>query len=1783
MGPATFCPQLFSRLFPRSARFALLVLVLMGMASSGWAAPLVVTSPVDDTTTAGTLRAQITAAKPGDTISFDPSVTSITLSAGELVISRTLTITGPGAANLTISANNAGRVFHITGGRVSIAGLTLTAGAAGNANTAANGGGILVDSGSLNLSNCTVSACNAASAITSGGVGGGGGGLSVATLGTATVSGCKFSGNTATNADNTAQGGGILNAGTLTVNGTTFSGNTAGVGGGLLNGGTLTLTGSTFSANTAIYSGGGLAEATKSADTISGSTFSANTAGQTGGGISASGLAAKAGLTTISNCVLTANTAGGGAGTNSITLSGGGLAVLANGNISLQTSTVTSNSVSPNAANGNLVSGGGVSVGAGGTLAINQCTLSGNGAMEGGGLSAIGTPFRPAQLTLTASTVSGNTASGDTASGNGGGGLFVGNVGIAALTNDTLYSNTATNGNGGGADNVGTLTFTSSTVSANTVDNGSGGGVTNSGASAASATLQAVIVAGNQNLAGTGPDITGAFTSAGSNLLGDGTGATGFTAAHDQVGTTNAPIDPLLGTLQDNGGPTFTQALGPGSPAINGDYSVHAPGTDDTDQRGGQRPLGPRDDIGAYEAPSPPVAPTNLVATPGFMRVLLTWTGSTDAVSYNVYRSRTPGGEDLTSPLNVDANGQVKPILGTRYTDLGLTDGTTYYYVVRAVNATGLSDPSTEASATPLDNRLRGSVLAWGDNQSGELGNGTFTRSLYAVPVSAPVVAGNTVTLNNVVQVSGGSNYSLALTADGYVYAWGDNTYGQLGSGQNTFGTSSSNSDVPARVQSEFGGDLTGIVAISAGQDHALALGADGTVYAWGRNQYGQLGNGAADGASSTDSHPSAVAVRSSQSGNFNFGTLSGVVAIAAGGYHSLAVLSDGTALAWGYNSSGQLGDADSGPGADSSTPVAVSGLTNAVAVEAGQYFSLALDANGNVSAWGYNNDGELGQGNSNANANETVPVPVQLTDPTTGLALTVTQIAAGDAHALALTSSGSVYAWGSDDADQLGDNGAGNGFGFGSAFSPTPSPVGTITALTTIPTPLGAGSSFSLAVQTDHTLLAWGANGSGQLGTGAVASSQQPAPVLTAPATSLLYIYAATGGTLHSLAIQNLPPVAARASYTVGVNTTRDVPAPGLNANATDAENDGPFTASLVRQAAHGVVTVYPNGRFTYTPTTGYQGADSFTYKVNDGRADSAPSTVTLTVVPEALKSITVTPLTVSRPEGVTQQFIATGNYNDGNTNDLTHQVIWASSNTAVATISNAPATPGLAATAARNVGVTTITATQNSLSGTATLTVTRTISAIRIAPLNKSLAKGLTQAYTATATYTDGFTQDITAGVRFSTSDSTVAAFSAVSGSQNILTALKVGPVTVTATDPVSALTASTPLTVTVAAETGITVTPANSTLVRGLTRQYTATANYTDGSLINVTQTVLWSTVNPNVATIDDNGVAAGIGVGQTTVTATNPIIVGDPASGLSGSTSVTVNDPNLVPHSHLLYNLAGGAVSLWDVDTAGRVVEHLYGPYAGYRATAVATGTDGITHILWNKTDGTVALWAVLPNGSFTTRTYGPYTDAPKNTLWVATAISIGPDNVPHLLWNNPDGKVKFWNVNPQTGAFTVANYGPFPGYVATALATGTDGISHILWNNTTSGEVSLWAVDTAGTITRVEYGPFSGYSATALSVGTDGAIHILWNKVNGVVSFWNIDSKGGLTHTEYGPFPGGWKAVACSTGPDNVSHILWGRPDQTVAFWDVDSVNGSFNYHLYGPLSGYTPTALSSGP
>ncbi len=314
---------------------------------------------------------------------------------------------------------------------------------------------------------------------------------------------------------------------------------------------------------------------------------------------------------------------------------------------------------------------------------------------------------------------------------------------------------------------------------------------------------------------------------------------------------------------------------------------------------------------------------------------------------------------------------------------------------------------------------INGNGWAWGDNESGQVGDNTSTDRSVPVRVSG---------LLGIVDASGGYLHSLARKNDGSVWAWGDNSYGQLG--DNTL----TDRLKPVQVQ-----NLTTTssvaMAIAAGDFHSIALLGVGSVWAWGHNDHGQLGNN----NTGTDSSQPVQAKG-----------LAGVVAIAAGAAHSLAVRSDGTVWAWGDNSSGELGNNST---TDSPVPVQVHNLTNVVAVAAGGNHSLALRGDGTVWAWGENPWGQLGDSTA-TDRHE----PVQVHNLTG-----VVAIAAGDWHSLALRDDGSICAWGHNGYGQLGDNTA-----FNRLEPVVVTSLSTTSGTTTTPIPalvIAAGGNHSLAV----------------------------------------------------------------------------------------------------------------------------------------------------------------------------------------------------------------------------------------------------------------------------------------------------------------------------------------------------------------------------------------------------------------------------------------------------------------------------------------------------------------------------------------------------------------------------------------------------------------------------------------------------------------------------------------------------------------------------------------------
>lgn len=294
-------------------------------------------------------------------------------------------------------------------------------------------------------------------------------------------------------------------------------------------------------------------------------------------------------------------------------------------------------------------------------------------------------------------------------------------------------------------------------------------------------------------------------------------------------------------------------------------------------------------------------------------------------------------------------------------------------------------------------------------------------------------------------QIAAGYYHGAALKSDGTVWAWGYNGFGQLGNG------SLDDSGTPVQVQG-----IGGVSAIAAGFFHTVALKSDGTVWLWGDNSYDQLGAGSL----AYSSVPLQVA------------GLANVVAVAAAGAHTMALKSDGTVWVWGWNAYGQLGI---GSTLNAQTPVQVPGLQNIRAVAAGFFHSLALRPDGTLSAWGYNGHGQLGDG-STVQAN--VPVAVRGIDG-------VTSMAAGGGHSVALKNDGMVWAWGWNNFGQLGDGSTVN--------SSLPLQVGGLGAVKSI----AAGFFHSMALQkSDGTLRAWGYNAYGQLGNGSTADSAIPVAV---------------------------------------------------------------------------------------------------------------------------------------------------------------------------------------------------------------------------------------------------------------------------------------------------------------------------------------------------------------------------------------------------------------------------------------------------------------------------------------------------------------------------------------------------------------------------------------------------------------------------------------------------------------------------------------------------------------
>jgi alpha-tubulin suppressor-like RCC1 family protein len=343
--------------------------------------------------------------------------------------------------------------------------------------------------------------------------------------------------------------------------------------------------------------------------------------------------------------------------------------------------------------------------------------------------------------------------------------------------------------------------------------------------------------------------------------------------------------------------------------------------------------------------------------------------------------------------------------------------------------------------------RTTGVLLAWGQNNAGQLGDGTMTNRDMPVKVKLPRGV-------RIVQARAGCFFTVALTSTGEVLAWGLNFNGQLGDG------SMLNSMKPVRVHIPA---RTRIVQVRAGCAFALARTSTGRVLAWGLNDVGQLGDGRAVDAMV----PTLVRLPRHTV----------VTGVSAGNSFGLALTSTGAVLAWGDNQYGQLGN---GRTADTDVPVKAKlpRTAHVRAVSAGGFFSLAQTSKGGVLAWGYNKLGELGNGST---AGSDRPVTVKLPAGTK-----VTQVFAGGFHAMVLTSKGRVLAWGNNGSGQLGTGNTNN----------SDVPVKVLLPPGTKATGIASCLNDSFALTSKGRALAWGSEIFGELGNGVATNTPLDLPV---------------------------------------------------------------------------------------------------------------------------------------------------------------------------------------------------------------------------------------------------------------------------------------------------------------------------------------------------------------------------------------------------------------------------------------------------------------------------------------------------------------------------------------------------------------------------------------------------------------------------------------------------------------------------------------------------------------
>jgi hypothetical protein len=534
--------------------------------------------------------------------------------------------------------------------------------------------------------------------------------------------------------------------------------------------------------------------------------------------------------------------------------------------------------------------------------------------------------------------------------------------------------------------------------------------------------------------------------------------------------------------------------------------------------------------------------------------------------------------------------------------------------------------------------------------------------------------------------------------------------------------------------------------------------------------------------------------------------------------------------------------------------------------------------------------------------------------------------------------------------------------------------------------------------------------------------------------------------------------------------------------------------------------------------------GSDGLATSVNTGTTTikatlgAISGTTTLTVTAAVLSTISVTPANQSIAKGTTLQMLATGIFTDNSTQDLTTVVTWGSATGSVASISNTGGSQGLAT--GLNPGSSIISATSGAISGATTLFVTpATLSSIAVSPTNPSIAKGTTRSFTATGTYSDSSTQDLTDAATWASSDGTKASVSNAPGTKGIATGIGVGTSTISAT--VGAVSGNTVLTVTAATLQTIAVTPVNPSIAKGTTVQFHATGTYSDGTVQDLTTSATWNSTVPAHATISNaagsEGLATSVDVGPTTITATSGAIVGSTSLTVTAATLVSIAvapvDPSIANGTTQQFTATGTYTDAttqilttqvtWTSTNAGVAVVVPSGPARGL-ATATGVGTTSIRATLGSVTGSTTL---TVTNAVLTSIVVSPDPVSIANGTKVQfTATGHYSDGSQQNLTTSAT-----W-ASTDTGVATISNAAGTEGE-ATSVAPGPTTITATV--GAISGNAALTV--TSATLTSIDVIPMNRnvavgtklqYSATGHFTGgstQDLSTQVAWSTTNTAVA------------------------------------------------------------------------------